>query len=114
MELVLSLPWESRPSQVQKKRLTDLTATALEAEWPCEELRSRLIGGLGGVQSRYAVWKSRLENLPEPDPVVDARPVTEPTAPCGQCGPGRLVEHDDGRVSYCRCHPKFVTEGAAS
>ncbi|MFI6513653.1 hypothetical protein ACIBCT_39120 [Streptosporangium sp. NPDC050855] len=116
VELVMSLPWQHQPSTVQRKRLIDLVDTAWTAGWTSEALRAELVAELNGVRSLYAVWASRLRDLPPPR-VGETR--SAPALP-PRCDDPRhdpyahhrlLIDPDTDRPGRkCpNCHPDFIS-----
>ncbi|MDP9870483.1 MULTISPECIES: hypothetical protein [Streptosporangium] len=75
---VEALPWRRQPGRQQRDRLAVLVAAAWAAGWSPEALRQELVTELEGVRSLYAVWSTRLEQLPAP--VIRLMPRTSPEA----------------------------------
>lgn len=80
VEWVLSLPWRRQPGARQRDHLAALAAAAMAAGWTPEALRRELTTELDGVRSLYAVWRSRLQELPAP-PIAPVIPLPRSAAP---------------------------------
>lgn len=111
-EMVRGLPWERVPTRAQQARLARLVARAFAAGWTSSTLRRYLTAEVAGVRSLYAVWTSRLEQLPEAPPAAPAGsrpgapagPVTV-IAECPGCERGfRVALGEDGQpvATHCR------------
>ena len=111
-EFVRGLPWERVPTRAQQARLAALVARAFAAGWTSSTLRRYLTAELAGARSLYAVWTSRLEQLPEAPPAAPAGsrpgapagPVTV-IAECPGCERGfRVALGEDGQpvTTHCR------------
>lgn len=110
--LVLSLPWQVQPSAVKRDRLADLVDTAWTAGWTSEALRRELMADLGGARSLYAVWASRLKDLPAPRLAQEARPALPPRCSDSRHDPympnDRILYDDAGPFACPECHPTAV------
>ncbi|MFD8534306.1 hypothetical protein ACFV0L_43550 [Streptosporangium canum] len=105
----MALPWQRQPSTVQRKRLVDLVDAAWTAGWTSEALRAELVAELSGARSLYAVWASRLQDLPAPRVGETAGAALPPKCDDPECGPDRLIPVGDDAVQRCpRCHPGAV------
>jgi len=99
----------TKPSSSPRERAERFVAETLgcdddDARWIVDQVQRRHTPErLGGYLRRMA-GNGDLAAL-----LAERRPVTTPPPepPCGQCGPGRLVEVDDGAAAArCpRCHP---------
>jgi hypothetical protein len=95
---VSDLPWKRQPSAKQNERLAMLVAQAWSAGWTPEALRQELTAELGGVRSLYAVWESRLRELPAP-PLAPVIPLARSAAPSCAQHPGAQTRN--GECSGC-------------
>lgn len=85
------LPRPLTPDEIA--RLTAAAATALARGWTIGQLRTGLTEGLASAQSAIATWHYRLRTLGDPPP---AAPKPKLPPKCGECGPSRLIEDDEG------------------
>ncbi|MFG1755913.1 helix-turn-helix domain-containing protein [Streptosporangium sandarakinum] len=84
---VLTLPWRRQPSRQQRARLAALVVAAWTAGWTPEALYRELVVELEGARSLYAVWESRLQQLPAP-PLATVIPLSRPVEPSCPEHPG--------------------------
>ncbi|MFD8533872.1 helix-turn-helix domain-containing protein [Streptosporangium canum] len=113
VELVLSLPWQTQPSATKRDRLADLVDAAWTAGWTSDALRRELVMELDGARSLYAVWASRLKDLPAPRSAQAARPALPPRCSDSRHDPympaDRILYDDDAGPFPCpQCHPSAI------
>ncbi|WP_433357931.1 helix-turn-helix domain-containing protein (plasmid) [Microtetraspora malaysiensis] len=80
---VLDLPWKRQPGTGQRERLAVLVDRAWASGWTPEALRRELTAELDGARSLYAVWLSRLEQLPATPAERPAPAHRDPAKPSG-------------------------------
>ncbi|MPY99978.1 MAG: hypothetical protein GEU97_18710 [Actinophytocola sp.] len=104
MEVLAGLGPDWPLTHGQRRRLTPMIATALDAGWRRHALIEHLAANPDGVKSPAAVLAARLHDLPRP---FGASGGTERPDWCGNCDQTtRHRERDDGRVERCpACHP---------
>jgi Helix-turn-helix domain len=89
----------------QRRRLTPLVDHAIGDGWQPRQLAAHVGANADGVRNAYAVLRTRLAELPAPQPAAAARPSW-----CGSSGCDertRIREDSDGRPFRCpRCHPQ--------
>lgn len=94
---VEALPWRRHPGRQQREHLARLVEGAQAAGWSLNALHRELTMELGSAKSLYAVWDSRLKELPAP-PLAPVIPLTRSADPsCAQHpGAGRRGEQCAG------------------
>ncbi|MER7370423.1 hypothetical protein [Nonomuraea wenchangensis] len=98
-EWVLALPWRRQPSRRQRERLAALVVAAWAAGWSREALRRELVAELAGAHSLFAVWESRLSELPAP-PATGPAAASSATGPACPTHPG-ASQRADGQCAGC-------------
>ncbi|MBG0819070.1 hypothetical protein [Planomonospora sp. ID82291] len=124
---VLELPWRRPPNRNHRQALSDLVAAAWADGWTPNDLRAELTAELEGVRSLYAVWSSRLANLPAPPaptPTAAGKTSGELPPKCDdpECDPvdRTLDRREDGLLLLVPCprcnptSPDYYQAGAAA